>query len=327
MILIISHPRDLHAQKIIQILQNKGEEPYLLDLSKFPIQSTIEINYGDHNYSKYIQEEILGKVNLSNCTSVWWRRPQPFKVHEEIVDHENKMYVLRESQEVFGGLWGLLKAQWMNNPQNDDLAHRKVYQLRIAQEVGLSIPDTLVTNSPESAKKFIDKQGVGHVIYKGFSGTPQTWRETRLIDQEGLEKLDLVRLAPLIFQEYVSGEDFRVTVVGDKIFPAVIKVGKGSYPVDFRMNYDNMKINSAKLPKELEDKIFKLMKRLGLVYGAIDFKRNKKGAYKFLEINPAGQWLFVEYATKQPISNAIADTLISYQSKPAKQLMAKATCL
>jgi predicted ATP-grasp superfamily ATP-dependent carboligase len=47
-----------------------------------------------------------------------------------------------------------------------------------------------------------------------------------------------------------------------------------------------------------------------LVYGAIDFRRDERdGRFRFLEINPAGQWLFVEQQTGQPIAAAIADEL------------------
>ena len=53
------------------------------------------------------------------------------------------------------------------------------------------------------------------------------------------------------------------------------------------------------------------MHALGLVYGAIDMRLTPNGEYVFLEVNPAGQWLFIEQATGQPISAAIAEALIA----------------
>ena len=52
-----------------------------------------------------------------------------------------------------------------------------------------------------------------------------------------------------------------------------------------------------------------LRRRLGLWYGAIDLRRAPDGEFVFLEINPAGQWLFVEYATGQPIAQELAALL------------------
>jgi hypothetical protein len=51
------------------------------------------------------------------------------------------------------------------------------------------------------------------------------------------------------------------------------------------------------------------MRRLGLHYGAVDMRRTEAGEHYFLEVNPAGQWHFVEHRTGLPISEAIADEL------------------
>lgn len=53
------------------------------------------------------------------------------------------------------------------------------------------------------------------------------------------------------------------------------------------------------------------MDRLGLIYGAIDIRRTAKGEHFFLEINPAGQYLWVEIDTKMKISDKIAKELIN----------------
>jgi glutathione synthase/RimK-type ligase-like ATP-grasp enzyme len=63
----------------------------------------------------------------------------------------------------------------------------------------------------------------------------------------------------------------------------------------------------------------KLMKRLGLVYGAIDMRKNVRGEYIFLEINTAGQWLFMEEPTGMPISETLADKLIEMDERPAQE--------
>ena len=57
-------------------------------------------------------------------------------------------------------------------------------------------------------------------------------------------------------------------------------------------------------------KLHELMNRLGLVYGAIDLRLTPDGRYVFLEINPAGQFLYIEKATGQPITAALAQTFV-----------------
>ena len=52
------------------------------------------------------------------------------------------------------------------------------------------------------------------------------------------------------------------------------------------------------------------MRALGLEYGAIDMKLTSHGQYYFLEINPAGQVLFIEKLARLPISQALARHLL-----------------
>ncbi len=57
------------------------------------------------------------------------------------------------------------------------------------------------------------------------------------------------------------------------------------------------------------------MQSLGLVYGAVDLRRAPDGREVFLEINPAGEWLFVEERTRQPITKALAEVLKTFDNK------------
>jgi hypothetical protein len=311
MILIVSHPGDAHTQAVAQALHAAGHVPALLDLSRFPGRTEVELGYGD-GARMQLRDEQWGVTDLHQCRAAWWRRPQAFAVPPEVTDPDLRAFASSEAREVFGGLWALLPARWINDPQRDDLAHRKVYQLRVAETVGLAVPRTLVTNAPRAARDFVAARAPGGTVFKAFTGTPRTWRETRLVGAAEVARLDLVRLAPVIFQDYVEGVDLRVTVVGERVFPAEIDLDGGDYPVDFRMNYDRLKVRPTTLPDALTAQLLALMQRLGLVYGAIDLRRTPEGAYVFLEVNPAGQWLFVEQHTRQPITAALAEALIAF---------------
>jgi glutathione synthase/RimK-type ligase-like ATP-grasp enzyme len=125
--------------------------------------------------------------------------------------------------------------------------------------------------------------------------------------------LDRVRYAPVIFQEYIEAKvDLRITVVGDDIFPAEIGSQETSYRVDFRMCMHEADIRPHVLPPAVAAKITDLMRALGLVYGAIDMRLTPDGEYVFLEINPAGQWLFIEQRTGQPITATLARYMIAH---------------
>jgi glutathione synthase/RimK-type ligase-like ATP-grasp enzyme len=116
----------------------------------------------------------------------------------------------------------------------------------------------------------------------------------------------------VIFQEYIpAGVDLRVTIVGSQVFCGAIHSQAGGYKADFRMEMDTSRIEPSSLPENVERCLLGLMKRLGLVYGAVDLRRTPSGEHVFLEVNTAGQWLFVEQATGQPIAQALAEALVA----------------
>jgi glutathione synthase/RimK-type ligase-like ATP-grasp enzyme len=220
------------------------------------------------------------------------------------------MFAYNESDEALRGLWQAMAVFWVNDPIRDQVAQRKAYQLKLAEEVGLQISCTMISNCVQDVQKFVHAYGVDRVIYKSFSATEQEWRETRLLRQDELPLLETVRYAPVIFQEYVEADvDLRITIVGDEIFAEEIHSQETSYRVDFRMDIRHARIQPATLPAEVEERLRAMMRRLGLVYGAIDMRRTPEGRHVFLEINPAGQWLFVEHFTRQPIAATLARVL------------------
>lgn len=77
-----------------------------------------------------------------------------------------------------------MDAFWINHPMRDEDAARKVWQLKVAAELGLRIPRTCVTNDPDRARAFIEETDPNWVIYKAFTGTEENWRETRVLRPE-----------------------------------------------------------------------------------------------------------------------------------------------
>jgi hypothetical protein len=309
-ILVLSHHRDEHAQSVMVELSRRGAVTRLLDLERFPLQLCLSMHYDGMGRKRFVFGCDDSGLDLDKVSAIWWRRPQAPSVDGAVHRPAHRAFALSESHEALSGLWQSTDAFWINDPSRDVVASRKMYQLTLAGELGLEIPRTLVSNCPQAVREFVNAIGVGGVIYKAFSATEQDWRETRLLREEELDKLENVKYAPVIFQNYIEADvDLRITVVGDRVFPAAIYSQETSYKVDFRMDINAARVEPAKLPEEVEAKLLELMRRLGLVYGAIDMRRRPDGSHVFLEINPCGQWLFVERRTGQPITAALATAL------------------
>lgn len=308
MILVVSYPGEEHTDAVCARLAAAGEPVCRIDLADFPGRCPVAFDWAGQGPPSL---RLLGEqpIDLAAVDAVWWRRVRPFEVDPAVGPDDRRRFAASETDQAVLGMLDSIDAPWINHRVADDAAHRKPLQWTHAAALGLMLPPTCVTTAPEVARAFCATHRSDGVVFKPFLASIADWRETRLVEEEDLARLDLVRLAPVIFQRCIQGVDLRVTVIGDAIFAAEIDARDSDYPVDMRMVIGQAKMRAVELPAALAERLRALMRRLGLVYGAIDLKQDARGDYYFLEVNPAGQWMFVESRTGLPITQAHADAL------------------
>ncbi|HYY83767.1 MAG TPA: hypothetical protein VE686_04615, partial [Beijerinckiaceae bacterium] len=196
----------------------------------------------------------------------------------------------------------------VNSPSRNRLVDHKPFQLQLAHRCRLRVPRTLVTNDPEEARRFVFHHG--RAVTKSIA----SWRfrliESRLLEAGDLPDLSSIALCPVLLQEYVDGTtEYRVTVIGTRVFAAKVDLSDAPYPVDVRLHFSR-KAEAAELPRGLEERLLQFHREAGLIYGAYDLRCDRNGVPYFLEVNPDGQYLFIEIETGLPISEALADLLL-----------------
>ena len=317
MILIVSYAGDEHTDLVRGRLLAAGREVVQIDLGDFPRRNGISLSWTDGLPARYEVSTPEGRADLARAGVVWWRRVRPFEVDPAIAQEQRRAFAASETAQAVHGMLDALRCPWVNPREADASAHHKPYQWAVAQALGLKLPRTLVTSEAAAARRFIDEVGVGKVVFKAFLASIEEWRETRLVQAEDVERLELLHYAPVIFQEYVPGVDLRITVAGEQVHAAEIDARDTSYPVDMRMVVGEGRVSAVELPPGLTARLLALQRRLNLRYGAIDMRRSNDGEYHFLEVNPAGQWLFVEQRTGQPITQAVASLLCGLEDSRA----------
>ncbi len=306
-IVAVSHARDEHAPPVLAALRRLRERVVLLDLADFPLRGRIALEYGKRSRGATL-ETAAGALRADRVRAVWWRRPEPFDLGRGL-SRADAAFSFRQALEALAGLAASLDARWVNDPWRDAAASHKPGQLALAGRLGLRVPSTLVTNDPDRARKFLARRGRTGAVHKTLQGIGDDWRPTRLVRSSDRARLDALPWAPVIFQEYVPGVDVRVTVVGDEVFAAEIDARETASPEDFRQVWKEARMAPCALPKRVELRLRRLVTELGLRYAAIDLRRRDDGEHVFLEVNPSGQWLFVEQRTGQPITAAVARLL------------------
>lgn len=258
---------------------------------------------------------------LTDVSGVWVRRPTlindlPLPVHDYSLGYVRSALIhhMRQLYTAFP------HARWLSDEYAIQRASNKAAQLRIAHELGLHVPDTLFTSDTASATAFI-KEHDATIIKMQANKTPRLKDGAMQamfavkVSKDTMPDLSGLELAPTIFQQAIEPEyELRITVVGSQIFAAKITlsgVQKNTQQRDWRLGHveGNLHFTPYELPEDIAGACIMLTKQLGLNYGAIDFIKDTSGTFWFLEINPNGQWAFIEEATQQPIGKAIADFL------------------
>ena len=310
MILLVSHRGDEHLPPVAAALRRRRARFALLDTGRFPTPGRIDLRLGGRRESfRVAGGGARAAVDLASVRAVWWRRPRPFRPDPAIPLSSHREFAARETAEAFAGLWTGLETRWVNHPDRDLAAGRKVWQLLLARRCGLAVPRTRVTSDPRAARDFLREVGRAGAVFKALHATRETWRETRVVGPAERALLPLVRQAPVLFQERVPGVDLRVTAVGGRLFAAEIDSRRAGYDADFRVVLGRSKVRAARLPAPVAAGLRRLLAALGLRFAAVDLRRTDEGEHLFLEVNPSGQWLFVEERTGQPITGAVAGLL------------------
>lgn len=306
MILIVSFHDNPHVEAV---LRHVKREVTVFDVADFPSRCSLEVFFGAGADRLVLRTDGRSAVSVEEVGAVWYRRERPLVLDRALADQTSRLFAWSESTEALTGWWRTLDCFWMNPPAADEMGQRKVRQLQLARQVGLAVPETLITNDPSSARSFVVEHLEHGVIRKALRNLAEAPRSTALVTAEDVARIDDVRYAPVTFQEFVPADlDLRVIVVEDEVFTAAIRSAP-EYQTDYRMGIGSAEFTPYKLPDEVAAALLELHRRLGLVYGASDFRLTPDGRHVFLEVNPAGEYLFASERTGQPVPEAIAACL------------------
>jgi len=305
MLLILTSERDFAADFLIVELIRRGLPYFRLNAE--------DIAGADFRFSLgagKMESEISippRKLALDEVSAVWYRRAiHPNPLGSALSAYE-RQFVAGEMRHLATALVLNTDALWVNPIDRVRTAEHKLHQLKIARSVGLKVPRTLVSRDAKSLRDFANGNQAGTIckpIFHGFffDGAARFSAYTRRVRPEDLEE-ESVTPCPVLLQEEISrSADIRATVVGRDWFVAEIK-GKGDI-VDWRSPKSDVSYAVSNVSEDVRQKCCALLDRLGLMYGAFDFIRTPDGELVFLEVNPTGEWAWLEDRLGFPMRDA-----------------------
>lgn len=309
---------DLHDAHVPFVQKHLPHEAILIDPQELARGTALSIEHTTNGTTVRYGDRLL-----DNVSGVWYRKPQP--VHDDVL---SVPVSLRDySRSAIERQYALLQAAFPDARYVSDYhaalrASNKLLQLQVARQLGFTVADTLFTGSAKEARAFLGKHPESitkrlSVVSPTVAGRRAMFMTAR-ITPTSTPDLTNLHSAPAIFQQAIHAKhDIRVTVVGDKVFPAYIKSEASSYAPhirDARIGSLDGTLRITKVtdfPEELAQRCIAHTKAMGLNFAAIDLIQDMDDVVWFVETNAGGQWAYVEVATKQPIGKALADLLLS----------------
>ncbi len=305
-VLIISNKFDFTTDYVCIELEKRKVKYLRLNRDRFrSCKIEFNINLGELlinvNRKKYIVNKGL--------RSVYYRAPTYFReTFSKKFSAEDQLYN-SQWMSFIRNLTFFEDVKWMNNPVDTYKAENKLLQLKYAKEVGLRIPNTLVTNNnsfkldnPTVAVKSLDT-----ALFK--INDKEAFFYTNIMTVEEVKSYD-ISLFPVVIQDNLEPKvDYRVTIAGNKMYSAVISEHGKGVSGDWRRRKNTLKFIDCDVPDRIKQKCFKLLKRLRLSFGGIDLVEHDN-AFFFIEVNPTGEWAWLVDSANQKIYEGICDFLL-----------------
>ena len=311
--LIVTASYDEAPNYVVPLVDERGWRSFRLDTDRFPTEVRLSLRE-DGTFHLAYRDQTLESDSIR---SIWYRRhvdPEfPQGVESRFVE-----FGQREARaHLTGALLGLRNVRWMSHPTALWAAEKKPYQMSVAGALGFALPATRVTNDPEVARDFGAARAlIAKAVSSGYMHAENGYDAifTSVVRDTDLHDLDGLSLAPVTFQEWVpKRSDIRVTVVDHDVFATeILSQGQESSRVDWRaMATPDLPHRRVDLPVAEAERCAELVSKLGLTFGAIDLVLDNRGEFQFLEINPNGEWMWIEDLVGYPISDAITGFLTS----------------
>lgn len=242
-------------------------------------------------------------INSNTTLSIYYRKPT-FPDTSDFAP-EYRRIINSDILAIIDGLANSFSGVVLTKPYLLRQAENKIFQLIYAKSHSILMPKSFIGNNDHW--KCINDQRIIKPISVGKIETSSGIAiiQTNLMHEN--DSYDSPELTPVYIQEYIKKSfEVRITVVDDDFF--AVKIVSDNM-IDWRAGNNNQ-YEIIDIPIEIKKCIKMMMKDFQLRFGAIDYIVDIDGKWYFLEINPNGQWQWLECILGLSISDSIMNMLL-----------------
>jgi glutathione synthase/RimK-type ligase-like ATP-grasp enzyme len=306
MIIIATVANDLHAQLVKALIDQDGHSCHILELDRVSQHDALTYGIAYPTIDRVCDSE--GTAISVSKASVLWLRRIPFEQHLQwpMDDGYTRRLVDNDCR---GAALGLLrthfKGDWVSSIEATQRASDKIWQLYVAAKCGFRVPRTVVTQSPSDVNRLCET--CGSIVVKTVVGASGPMLQTVQMTDPSAFSVDEYQAAPAIYQEYIDGSrHIRLVCFGDHSYAGMIETSD----VDWRGNL-NVPVEPYDVKQDLHVRVRSVLDRLGLEMGVIDIKLTTDDEPVWLEVNPQGQFAFLDGLAGTNLLKMFANYLVS----------------
>lgn len=319
MILILSTPTDPDTEGVIDWLEMTNT-PYFRLNDEDIISGKVDFFYNPIDDNQTHFKSVNQIIYLSEVKVIWYRKFGFLKSYEVEFGKSSDIvnYLYKEFNTICKLIFSILDSKiWLFKKVN---MLTKLEILKIAYDIGLNIPPSIVTAKKDNLIPFfnVNKPLMSKSI---GNGSAISYKDSTFyfytIKIKSINKIT-EKFTPSLFQKYIQKEyEIRIFYIDGLFYSMVIFSQKNEKTKNDFRNYDSINPNRYEpymLPKEIETKLDLLMRKIGINTGSIDMIKTPKGDYYFLEVNPSGQFGMTALPCNFPLYKVVADFLIKNSS-------------
>lgn len=306
--LIISSTIDFSTDLVCYSLLKDNKKFYRINRDEFS-KYRINVDFQAKRMEIAIEGDVY-TADFEKLKGVYYRAPVFLRTQSKKILTIEEQLERSQWSSFLRNLIVFENAVWINNPVNTYRAENKMYQLSMATKCGMHIPKTYVTNTIDGVKEdelYIVKS-LDTALFYDIEKRTELFAYSNVVSGRELKNYDL-HTAPVFVQEFLEPKiDCRITYIMGEMYPfQILKKGNGVYG-DWRFDKEKLEYVPFDLPEKEKNQIEEMMNNLELNFGGIDLAI-VDGKYYFIEVNPTGEWGWLENNTGCEISTAIANAL------------------
>jgi glutathione synthase/RimK-type ligase-like ATP-grasp enzyme len=315
-VVLLTSRYDLDADLLQVYLNAEGYASIRLNCESFPSEFLSHL-YGDGAVTSTLRDE-AGRSYPFEPKVVVYRH---FHHFSQICNRENGETLLEASQrrQMAENLEEhFCHARWINHPHAVRRCRNRLLQLQLANRSGLVTPNTLITNDRTEAESFVranDSVIAKAIDHHGVRGDNTLHNFYGRLITGPTEAGFINRDNPVLLQKYSPKiAEIRAYAI-DKTVVAVRIEAKAStkLPVDIHMMpLESYGYSLCELPPAILRGCLELTAALQLTYAAIDFIQLEDQTLVFLEVNPGGDWAWIDSQVESGLTTIFAKVVANH---------------